>query len=79
MAETVCPSRAWKGRRQKEKGRSYVLAHHPNFFILPFAFSLLPCVSQHVSPRRGGGLTNNELGREYDRFHGFTSAQTREQ
>jgi hypothetical protein len=31
-----------KGRRQKEKGRSYLLAHHRNFFILPFAFLLLP-------------------------------------
>jgi hypothetical protein len=31
-----------KGRRKKEKGRSYLLALHRNFFILPFAFLLLP-------------------------------------
>jgi hypothetical protein len=30
------------GKRQKEKGRSYLSAHQPNFFILPFAFLPLP-------------------------------------
>jgi hypothetical protein len=41
--------RVRKGRRQKEKGRSYLLARHPNFFILPFAFLLLPYLMVEAS------------------------------
>jgi hypothetical protein len=37
MLQRVC---AGKGRSQKEKGRSYLLAQQSSFFILPFAFLL---------------------------------------
>jgi hypothetical protein len=57
-------SLAGKGRRQKEKGRSYLSAHRPTCFILPFAFLLLP--SEKL---RGKGRRQKEKGRSYLSAH----------